>query len=40
MTLEKGDEFVVDEAGQKKAVIIALKKHGDIWEAFYDTLRV
>jgi len=36
----KGVEFVVDEDGQKKAVIIDLKKHGEIWEDFYDTLRV
>ncbi|OGN88914.1 MAG: hypothetical protein A2Z74_06315 [Chloroflexi bacterium RBG_13_46_9] len=36
----KGVEFVVDEEGQKTAVIIDLKKHGEIWEDFYDTLRV
>jgi hypothetical protein len=36
----KGDEFVVDEDGQKKAVLIDLKKHGAIWEDFYDTMRV
>lgn len=36
----KGIEFVVDEDGQKKAVLIDLKKHGAIWEDFYDTLRV
>lgn len=36
----KGVEFVVDEDGQKKAVLIDLKKHGEIWEDFYDTLRV
>jgi hypothetical protein len=35
----KGVEFIVDE-GQKKAVLIGLKKHGEIWEDFYDTLRV
>jgi len=35
----KGVEFVVDDGGQKKAVLIDLKKHGDIWEDFYDTLR-
>ncbi|MBI4284608.1 MAG: hypothetical protein HY670_01745 [Chloroflexi bacterium] len=36
----KGVEFVVDEDGQKKAVLIDLKKHSAVWEDFYDTLRV
>lgn len=36
----KGFEFVIDEDGQKMAVLIDLKEHGDIWEDFYDTLRV
>jgi PHD/YefM family antitoxin component YafN of YafNO toxin-antitoxin module len=36
----KGIEFVIDEDGQKKAVLIDLKKHGSIWEDFYDTLRI
>ena len=36
----KGVEFLVDDEGQKKAVLIDLKKHGEIWEDFYDTLRV
>jgi len=36
----KGVEFIVDDGGQKKAVLIDLKKHGEIWEDFYDTLRV
>ncbi len=36
----KGVEFVIDEDGQKKAVLIDLKKYGQIWEDFYDTLRV
>jgi hypothetical protein len=36
----KGVEFVVDDDGRKKAVLINLKKHGEIWEDFYDTLRV
>ncbi len=35
----KGVEFVVGDDGQKKAVLIDLKKHGEIWEDFYDTLR-
>ena len=36
----KGVEFVVDEDGQKKAVLIDLKKHRAVWEDFYDTLKV
>ncbi|MEW6529511.1 MAG: hypothetical protein AB1473_01665 [Thermodesulfobacteriota bacterium] len=35
----KGVEFVIDEAGKKKAVLIDLRKHGEIWEDFYDVLR-
>ena len=33
-----GIEFVVDDRGAKKAVVIDLKKFGDVWEDFYDTL--
>lgn len=36
----KGVEFVIDEVGQKKAVLIDLKQHKEVWEDFYDTLRV
>jgi len=36
--MTKGVEFVVDETGEKKAVLIDLKKHAEIWEDFYDTL--
>ena len=35
----KGVEFVVDDDGRKKAVLIDLRKHRDVWEDFYDTLR-
>ncbi|HKH45077.1 MAG TPA: hypothetical protein VKM72_10480 [Thermoanaerobaculia bacterium] len=34
----KGIDFVVDEAGDRKAVVIDLAEYGDIWEDFYDTL--
>lgn len=34
----KGIEFVVDEAGERKAVLIDLSEHGELWEDFYDTL--
>jgi hypothetical protein len=35
----KGVEFVIDDEGQKKAVLIDLKEHKEIWEDFYDILR-
>ena len=35
----KGVEFLIDANGQKKAALIDLKKHGEVWEDFYDTLR-
>jgi len=31
-------QFVVDEKGTKKAVVIDLKRYGGLWEDFYDTL--
>lgn len=34
----KGVNFVVDEANEKKAVIIDLKRHRTLWEDFYDTV--
>ena len=34
----KGIHFVVDERGQKTAVQIDLKKYGELWEDFYDSL--
>jgi len=34
----KGIDFVVDETGDRKAVMIDLAEHGDLWEDFYDTL--
>ncbi len=34
----KGVEFVVDKEGEKKAVLIDLRRHRVIWEDFYDTL--
>ena len=35
-----GIEFVIDESGEKSAVMIDLKKHSKLWEDFYDTLKV
>jgi len=34
----KGVEFVVDNSGKKKAVLIDLEQWGDLWEDFYDFL--
>jgi len=33
-----GIEFVTDEQGRKVGVLIDLKKHGAIWEDFWDGL--
>jgi hypothetical protein len=32
----KGIKFVIDDAGQKKAVLIDIKKHKETLEDFYD----
>ena len=37
-SLMSGIQFVVDAKGAKTAVVIDLKKFGDVWEDFYDTL--
>ena len=34
----KGIQFVVDESGNKKAVIIDLSEWGEAWENIYDVL--
>lgn len=34
-----GITFMVDERGAKTAAVIDLRKHGRIWEDFYDALR-
>lgn len=34
----KGVQFVVDEEGEKRAVLIDLDRHRDLWEDFYDTM--
>ena len=31
-------EFVVDDSGKKKAVLIDLEQWGDLWEDFYDVV--
>ncbi|MCI0613067.1 hypothetical protein L0244_08760 [bacterium] len=37
-TVSKGIQFVTDTKGRKTAVQIDLKKHGELWEDFYDVL--
>lgn len=32
----RGVRYLIDENGQKTAVLIDLKRHGEIWEDFYD----
>lgn len=32
----KGIQFVVDDDGQKTAVLIDLRKNAQLWEDFYD----
>lgn len=32
----RGVQYVTDEKGEKTAVLIDLKKNGDLWEDFYD----
>jgi len=34
----KGIQYVIDESGEKTAVLIDLKEHGELWEDLYDTL--
>ena len=34
-----GINFLVDDKGDKRAVMIDLKKYGKLWEDFYDTLK-
>jgi hypothetical protein len=35
-----GINFVINEKEKKSAVVIDLKKHGKLWEDFYDALKV
>jgi len=34
----EGVQFVVNDKGQKVAVLIDLYKYGELWEDFYDSL--
>ena len=35
-----GISFMIDERGKKTATIIDLRRHGSLWEDFYDSLAV
>lgn len=34
----KGIDFVVNDAGERKAVLIDLAEHGELWDDFYKAL--
>ena len=34
----RGVQFVTDDHGEKTAVLIDLKQHGELWEDIYDSL--
>ena len=34
----KGVQFVIDEKGERKAVLIDLRKNKDLWEDFFDSV--
>ena len=36
----KGIQFLFDERGKAKSVLIDLDEHGELWEDFYDVLMI
>jgi hypothetical protein len=36
----EGIQFVVDEEGHRRGVLIDLTRYGELWEDFYDALLV
>ena len=34
----EGIQLVIDDKGEKTAVLIDLRKYGEVWEDFYDSL--
>jgi len=34
----EGIQFLIDDSGEKTAVVIDLKRYGALWEDFYDSL--
>lgn len=35
-----GVSYITNEKGKKTAVVIDLKKHGELWEDFYDKILI
>jgi hypothetical protein len=35
-----GIKYMTDDKGKRSAVVIDLKRHGKLWEDFFDTLKV
>ena len=34
----RGIQYITDDQGKKRAVVIDLKSYGELWEDFYDSL--
>jgi hypothetical protein len=34
----KGIDFVIDDRGERRAVVIDLGRYGELWEDFYDAV--
>jgi hypothetical protein len=34
----EGLRYIVDEKGKRRAVVVDLKRHGDLWEDVYDAM--
>ena len=34
----RGIQYITDDRGRKKAVVIDLERHSELWEDFYDSL--
>ena len=34
----RGIQYITDDRGRKRAVVIDLEKYGELWEDFYDSL--
>lgn len=34
----KGIQFLIDESGRPKSVVVDLEVHGDLWEDIYDEM--
>lgn len=34
----KGIQYLIDDSGERKAVLIDLQEYGELWEDFYDCI--